>query len=302
MIQYFKRTIQENRMKEIPKLDLGCWVNVVNPSSEEIDSLIEKLSLDRRNLESGLDQNELPRLDFVNRDIYLFTKTIPEVEKGETETYLIIVAKKFILTLSKTQPGFIKNILNGKINFITTQKLKCLIELLSLIDDDFERVTADVVRSIQPGKEIKFLREKDLNALLQKENILNHLLSSYEHINLVYQRATRKIRFFAKDQEIIEDLTIEAAEGLEICKSSLKTISNMRSYYAMLVSNRLNRIITVLTVFTILVSLPAAISGIYGMNIILPLQRNPFAFYYILILIGVLWTIFLLYLKKKRVI
>jgi len=302
MIRYFKRTIQQRAIKEIPGMEVGAWVNVVDPSAEEIDYLVERFSLDRKNLESGLDQNELPRLDFVDDDIYLFTKIIPKIEKREIETYLIVVAKKFILTLSKTQPDFIKDILEGKVNFVTTQKLKCLIKLFSLINESFEKVTAEVVKSVERKRDIGELEEKELETLLSQENILNNLVSSYNYINLLYQRVIRRIDFFPQDKEIIEDLTIEAAQGLEICKSSLKTISNLRNYYSILISNKLNRIITVLTVFTILISLPAAISGIYGMNILLPLQKNPFAFYYILSLIGAIWAIFLLYLKKKKII
>ncbi len=302
MIYYFKRTIQQRTIKEIPNFEIGCWINVFDPSPEEIDYLAKEFSLDKKNLESGLDQNELPRLDFVAGDVYLFTKIIPKIKKREIETYLIVVAKKFILTLSKTQPDFIKDILEGKVNFVTTQKLKCLIKLFSLINESFEKVTAEVVKSVGRKRDIGELEEKELETLLSQENILNNLVSSYNYINLLYQRVIRRIEFFPQDKEIIEDLTIEAAQGLEICKSSLKTISNLRNYYSILISNKLNRIITILTVFTILISLPAAISGIYGMNILLPLQKNPFAFYYILALIGAIWGVFLFYLKKKKII
>ena len=217
MIRYFKRTIQQRAIKEIPGMEVGAWVNVVDPSAEEIDYLVERFSLDRKNLESGLDQNELPRLDFVDDDIYLFTKIIPKIEKREIETYLIVIAKRFILTLSKTQPDFVKDIWQGKIRFITTQKLKCLITLFSLINESFEKVTTEVVKTIRTKSKIKHLEEKELNNLLEKENLLNNLVSAYEYINLLYQRVVRRIRFFEQDKEIIEDLTIEAAQGLNIC-------------------------------------------------------------------------------------
>ena len=302
MIQYFKRTIQDRFIKIIPDAQTGCWVNIVNPSAQELDFVSRKFSLDKKNLESGLDQNELPRLDFVDGDVYLFTKIIPSLERRDIETYLIIISRRFIFTLSKSQPEFVDDILRGRIEFVTTQKLKCLIKLFSLINESFERVTASIVRSIKTKREIRELEEKDLEVLLEQENVLNNLLSAYSHINLLYQRTIRKIKFFEQDKEIIEDLTVEAAQGLEICRSSLKSISNARSYYSILISNKLNRVITILTVFTVLISLPAAISGIYGMNVRLPLQKSPMVFYYIIVSIGIIWIAFLWYLRKRRVI
>jgi len=104
------------------------------------------------------------------------------------------------------------------------------------------------------------------------------------------------------DKAIIEDLTTEAKQGLNLCRSSLKNISNIRKYYDISLSSKLNRIITVLTVFTIIISIPAAISGVYGMNVLLPLQENRFAFYIILGPTAFICLLFIWYLKKKKII
>ena len=303
MITFFKRTVQDKFIRRMSKLKVGSWVNVINPSPSELDYLVKELGLDRENLQSGLDQNELPRLDFVKSDIYIFTKTIPGIETRKIETYLIVISKDFILTLSQTEPASIKKILTGGARFITTQKLKFLIKLFSLINKKFQKVTIDIVKSVQSRRILTTeFEEKELNVLLEQENILNNLVSSYYRMNLLYEQITRKIKFFEQDKEIIEDLIVEATQGFNLCKSSLTTISNIRNYYVVLLSNKLNKVITILTVFTILISLPAAISGIYGMNILLPLQEDTSVFYYLLGLIGVIWLSFILYLRKKKII
>ena len=148
MISYFKRTIKDGSIKNVSRMEIGSWINVVNPSPEEIKYLVKKFRLDQRNLESGLDQNEIPRLDFVDKNIYFFAKNISSGQKKEIETYLIIIAKNFILTLSRTDPSFIKEIMEDKINFITTQKLKCLIKLFSLVNESFEKLTIEDRKSV----------------------------------------------------------------------------------------------------------------------------------------------------------
>jgi len=301
MITYFKRTIRDKRIKRLPKFAIGSWINVVDPTIEEIRYLCKTFGLDKRNLLSSLDQNEIPRMEEDAESLYIFTKTM--VGSNELQTYLIVISEKFILTVSKNEPEFIKTILNNKIEFITTQKLKCLIKLLSMINKEFEKSTMNIVKLVNVKKNLTSkLKEHDVNELLKYEDILNSFVSSYYYMNLLYQRIIKRIRFFESDKEILEDLIVEANQGFDLCKSSLKTISNIRNYYLVLLSNKLNRIITILTIFTIFLSIPAAISGIYGMNVKLPLQENPLAFYYILPFIAMCWIFFLAYLKRQDVI
>ncbi len=302
MITYFKRSLNDEGMRKLDKFEPGCWINVVNPTDKEIKYLAQKFELDEQNLISGIDPHEIPRLDLVEKDAYIFVNTVSS-DFRELPTYLITITDKFILTLSKHTPGFLDDIIENRIEFITTQKLKCLIKLLSMIDKGFDRATINIVKQVRSKKSIMSkLKEKEVNALLEYEDLLNNLVSSYYHMNLLYEKIIQKMRFFEDDREILDDLIVEANEGFNLCKSSLKTISNIRNYYMVLLSNKLNRIITILTIFTIFISIPAAISGIYGMNIKLPFQENAFAFRYVLFLMGALWIVFILYLKKKDVI
>jgi len=101
------------------------------------------------------------------------------------------------------------------------------------------------------------------------------------------------------DKDIIEDLIVDSEEGLNLCKSSLKTISNIRNYYNIMMSTRINRTITVLTLFTIFLSVFTAVSGFYGMNVALPFQNVPFISIYIFVFSLFLGSIFLIFAKFK---
>lgn len=302
MIVYYKRKIGDKEIREINNFEIGCWINVISPSEEEINFLSKKFKLDKRNLLSGLDENELPRLDIIDEKVYILTKAV--ISEGDIETFLITIGENFILTLSEKEPQFIRKvILENKIDFFTTQKLKSLVKILLLINEDFEKITRSLTKEIKKMARLKEdLTEKDLEDLLAKENSLNDLVSFYYYMDLLYRKIIKKIDFFEQDQEIVKDLIEEVNEGFNMCKSSLKSASNIRNYYEILLSGKLNKIMTVLTIFTILISLPAAISGIYGMNILLPFQKNPFAFFYIMGVISLTWAIFIIYLKKIKII
>jgi len=303
MIRYLKSTLLNPYLKEIPSFEKGCWIEVSNPTPKEIKFLIEKFKLNKRNLLSGLDPRELVRFDEERGNFYIFTKIFPDLRKRKLETFLIVIGKNFLLTLTSSKFSFSKRILKRKIEFITTQRLKCLIKLFFLINEDFEQVTLRIVKSVQKTEGLKKeLDERDLAVLVEEERLLNELVGFYSHTNILYERILRRIEFFEEDRDLIEDLMVEISEGFNLCKSSLKTLSNLREYYVILLSNKLNRVITILTIFTILLSLTEAVSGLYGMNVPLPFQKNPLIFYSLLFLPLFIWSIFLLYLKKKKVI
>ncbi|MCD6576003.1 MAG: magnesium transporter CorA family protein [Nanoarchaeota archaeon] len=298
MITYFKRAIKDESLRKLNNFRVGCWINAVNPTKEEIKSLEEEFKLDKQNLIAGLDPNETPRIEIVDGKVYLFVKDI--APNKELETLLIVVTNEFILTLSREETNVVRKIVEGRIKIYTTQKLKSLIKILSQLNKSFEKATLEVVREVRSRrKNIRELSDRDVTALLEYEEILNNFIYYYYHMLILYNRMLKRIKFYEKDKEIIEDLVVEANEGFNLCKSSLKTISNIRDHYMILLSNKLNRVITILTLVTIFISIPAAISGIYGMNIALPLQHNPLAFWYILVLIIFIWIAFYWYLKKK---
>ena len=110
------------------------------------------------------------------------------------------------------------------------------------------------------------------------------------------------VKFKEDEKEFIEDLIIDLNQTLNSCKSALKSISNMRDYYSTTLSNNLNKIITVLTVFTILLTVPAVLSGIYGMNIKLPAQDIAGIFWLLMGIVILIWAIVLIIFRKIRIL
>ncbi len=303
MIKYFKSTILSPKLKRLASFERGCWIEVLNPTPREIKFLTSRFKLNKRNLNAGLDPYELVRFDEEKGNFYIFSKVFPDVRKRNLETCLIVIGSGFFLTLTSDKFSFSREISKRKISFVTTQRLKCLIKLLSLINGDLEKVTLKIVKRLQKRLRLKReLDEKGLASLIRDEELLNELVGFYSRTEILYERILRRMEFFEEDRDIIEDLLVEISEGFNLCKSFLKTISNLREYHLILLSNRLNKVITLLTIFTILFSIAEAISGIYGMNIALPFQQNPSIFYYLLLPIPFIWLGLVFYLKKKKVI
>lgn len=303
MMEYYKRSLKDKKLKRLKKFKAGSWVNVINPSESEVDRLAEKFDLDKPNLESGLDKNEVPRVEFEDNETYIILNIRSPSDPKDLHTLLILIHDDFFMTLSRYKPEFFDKIINMKIGFYTTQKLKGLIRILHFINKDFEKATKKIVKSVnEKERASEELDEKDLKELLDQENLLNNLHSSYYYNNKVYEKIVKNVKFHEEDKEFLDDLMIEAEQGLDLCRSSLKTISNLRNHYVISLSNKLNKVITLLTVLTVFISIPGALSGIYGMNISLPFQDDPNAFYYILGFVALFWTGMLIFFRKMKII
>lgn len=101
------------------------------------------------------------------------------------------------------------------------------------------------------------------------------------------------------EKDIIEDLFMDSKQTLEISRVGLRSIKNIREAYSAILANELNKAIKLLIAATIVLTIPAIVASIFGMNVKLPLENSPFAFFYALVIILVLAVLLFYVLIKK---
>ena len=304
MIDIYKRSLKDLELIKLNKIEKGSWISVINPNIDEIEKLEKKLHLDLTVIEDALDENEISRIEESNNIFYFIIRFPVQSDLNATTIpLLIVITKNNIITLCKDNNDLIKKIIRKQESCFTTHKtrflLKIIIEAFNSYDSNLKRILKDIkIKKIK----IKNLENKDILFLVQEEETLNDFVSSIVPIisNLERILSGRFVPIFEKDRDIIEDLFMDSKQTLEISRTALKSIRNIREAYSTILTNDLNKIMKVLTVVTITLTVPTIISSVYGMNIKLPMQNNPFAFVYIVIIILLLSILLLTILKKKR--
>ena len=88
-----------------------------------------------------------------------------------------------------------------------------------------------------------------------------------------------RIGFDDNDDEMLDDIIVENLQ----CKTQADIYSNVLAQLlgarASIVSNNLNLLIKKLNIITISLMVPTLIASIYGMNVVLPMERHPDAFW-----------------------
>jgi magnesium transporter len=305
MIKYYYRNGngKDKEIKELESYRTGSWIYVEDPTREEINQLVEEFDLEEGHLHDALDEYEVPRLETEGKTKYIFYRFVySEGSAVETAPILFIINDKFFITLSKEPLPFLKKFLAQSLPFQTKQSTKLLLQLIFQINTTYNTMLNNISKRVR-GLSVRLenFKNQDILQFVKFESILNEFMSNLVPNNTVlHQLFTRKnIVLDEDDKDLVEDILLSTNQLMEISRSNIKNIVNLREAYSTIMTNNLNRVIKLFTSLTVLLTIPTIISSIYGMNVNLPFDQSPFAFMGIIIIIIAISSA-LFYLFNKR--
>ncbi len=290
MITRYFKSFEDTDLQLLSVPRSGMWTHVVAPTEVEFESLVELYGLDETIIKDIEDFFEVPRFEQDGTTAYFFTRYPYDVKDLDIDTapLLIILGETFLITITEQEIPFLKPFIEGKRLFSTTQKttlfLEFLSELMLIYGQKLTRTRRMVYRDL--GR-VRSIRGKDIQRLVFLEQELNETISALDPTYIWLQQLTKGnyIQMFSEDRELLEDLLIANIQLIDSAKSILKTIQNIRGASEAILTQNLNSTIRMLTAFTIVLTIPTLISSLFGMNVNVPLQNNPFGFWFILIFI-----------------
>ena len=307
MIKYYFKTITDQNIRSLKYFKKGSWIYVFDPSDKEINYLVKNFSLEKGHLMDALDKYEVPRIETENEDTYIFTRYPIETGKKSrivTVPLLIVTGKDFVLSISSDNLLLNESVLLQNKKISTTQKTKLTLQILSEINHVFNSFINNISREIKKTSidlmKIN-IKNSDMVKLVANEMVLNDFLSSLVQIknNMETLTSGKTLKLFADDKDLIEDLPLSSNQLVEISRSNLKNIVNIREASNTIMTNNLNKTIKFLTALTVVLNIPVLISSIYGMNVNLPFANSGFAFLYIItVSLFISLTLIVIFVKK----
>jgi magnesium transporter len=285
MIKYYHKNLRAKKVNELEAYKPGCWVYVEAPTPEEIEFLVTRFKLDPGHIEDALDPDEMPRLEKEGELTYIFIRYAYTDNKAAftTAPMLFVTGTELLVTITPGELPRLSHFLSGRLEFTTTQRTRLVLTILDQIDDQYETFINRVGRQINSirarlkGHEIS---NQDFVDFVTIEDELNSFLSAMLPTTAVLRRLLlgRHIQLFEQDQDLVEDLLLNNEQSIESCRAHVRSITNIREAYATIATNNLNHTMKLLTAATVLITLPNVIFGMYGMNIGLPFQHEPWAY------------------------
>lgn len=304
MIEIYFKTIRDADFKKIADFRSGSWVYVKEASLEDLTQIATVTGLDLSDLKDSLDKYELPRIEHIRDSVIFFVRHPGEKEIGfYTETLTIVLTTNLMIAISPNHSDLIEHLIATNTGLSTTQKAKLLLSILLRITQDFTNSIKKVRTSIL-GYEgsTEVIDSQSIIILTKNEEILNQYLTALVPLrNLLETMAQgRYMSFYEKDLDLLDDLMNAIRQSEDVCRVNIKSIRSLRDSYHIIFTNNVNRTIKLLTALTIILSIPTIIASLYGMNVLLPFQNDPYAFWFILgfTLLASALSLFL-FIKKK---
>lgn len=303
MVKYYYRNGNGKEIKELESYRNGSWIYVEDPSQKEMNQLIEQFDLEEGHLHDALDEYEVPRLETEGKTKYLFYRFVySEGQAVETAPILFIMNDKFFITLSKEPLPFLKKFIANPIHYQTRQSTKLALQLIFQINLTYNTMLNNISKRVR-GLSVRLenFHNQDILQFVKFESILNEFMSNLVPNNAVlHQLFTRKILVLdEEDHDLVEDILLSTNQLMELSRSNIKNIVNLREAYSSIMTNNLNRVIKLFTSVTVLLTIPTIVASVYGMNVSLPFDQSPYAFLGIVTFI-VSITGGLLYLFNRR--
>ncbi|CAN5742808.1 magnesium transporter CorA family protein [soil metagenome] len=310
MIQYFKNI--NNQTIEIDKPENGIWVNLVPPlKEEEFQELSEVLEIPIEFLRDSLDIDERPRYEIEDNVKFVVIKTPAENNSfNDNDAYYItipiciILTHNHIVTVNSFDNGAIKKFLN---TFEKRHPDKRSMMVLKI----FEKVVQNFLEYLKEINHNRNLYEQKLYDSNRNEELLNLMriqkslvyfvttLRSNELMMLKIER-TNFLGLTEEEREFLNDLIVDTSQALEMANIYTNILSSTMDAFASIISNNLNNVMKRLTSITIVLMLPTLITSIYGMNVDIPYQHTPHAFYIPVIISLLVSMIIAWYFMKKK--
>jgi len=304
MISYLRSTNYRPVIKQRESLQPGSWIRSERPNEDEQRQLVE-LGIDRDLLTDALDPHEVPRVELEDGWVYFITR-LPDTDadfNDYTTPILFALGGQHIVTVSRDSLGRLWQPFIDNIKAPTTQKTKLFMLMLESIVRQYQTRVASINRQMRATtSDVRTLKSKDIITLTEYERKLNDYLDALQPSNTALEKILggRILPLYEDDRDLVEDVSIEFEQLIARCKALLRTITNVRDTYSAVMDTQLNGAIRILTAVTLAVTAPTMAINLYSMNVPIPGQHSPYAFWLIVLVGGATSVGMSFYFLRKK--
>lgn len=307
-------TDSNRKFKELKNLQKGCWIDLINPSNEEINDISEKTNTDLDLLMKLTDDEELPRIE-VGDNATLIVVDTPYItdtrykHKYNTDPLGIIINNDgYFITISLKKQALLNEFKNNRVkDFDIKKKTKFVIQILLKTAGIYQKELTSINNYINKKEKTlyKSTDNKELIDLLNIEKTLVYFSTSLKANDVVLEKLSKGnvIPMYEEDRDLMEDAMIENKQAIEMANIYREILTSMTDTYATIISNNLNDVMKFLAGITIVFSIPTMVASFIGMNVPLgKMGASSYSFILLIIFSFVLSIIIAIILKKKNML
>ena len=229
-------------LQKIDAFEDGAWINLINPTPQEISEVAAQFEIETNHILSALDEEERARIEVDdNCTVIIVDVPIKEAEGGMgdyvTIPMTIILGDKFIITTCLKNIKLLEDFSSGKVkSFFTYKKTRFILQILYKNASYYLQYLRQIDRlSHKNEQELhKSMRNKELIELLDLEKSLVYFTTSLRANEIVLEKMMRMetIKQYPEDQDLLEDVIIENKQAIEMANIYSNILSGTMDAFA----------------------------------------------------------------------
>lgn len=306
-------------LRETPEFAPSCWINLVEPSTTELEAVLSHTNVPRDFLTDPLDAGERPRFDYEDDATLLIVHVPRPVPSGDDEVedvapyrtvpLGIILIRETVITVCSAQTPVTTAFLDQIRRVCPPSDVyRFAFRLLWHAGVLFLRYITDIhSRTAALEEELhESISNEVILKLFQIEKTFVYFTTSLKADTIALARANtaRQLQLSEDDRDYLEDAMVEYQQAFETATIHANILNGTLDTFASLINNNLNNVMKYLTAATIFLAVPTLVASIYGMNIGLPWQNSPHAFLMVMgvsgLLAVVLGAVFVILSHKRK--
>ncbi|MGP7819107.1 magnesium transporter CorA family protein [Niallia sp. 01092] len=304
-------TDSTGKLQEVNEISKGCWINLINPTTEEIDHVTNHLNIPVEFMKDALDDEERSRIETEDNNILIIVDYpyITHDEAGfpiyETIPIGMIISNNCFITISLKETPILESFKQNKVKgFYSFKRTRFSLQILYAISTYYLRYLKQINKKTDEiEKELhQSMKNKEIYALLALQKSLVYFSTSLKSNKAVLEKILRLnyLKMYEEDRDLLEDVMIENTQAMEMADTYTIILNGMMDVFASVISNNVNIVMKLLASITVIFAFPTMVSSFYGMNVGLPFQDYPYAFFFILLVaIFLSTTTAIIFWKKK---
>ena len=283
MITIYKNI--DNKLSTVTDPTVGSWLNVTQPTAEDITRLLE-LGISQDYITYSLDIDERARTEREDGELLILMRVSFFEGQSADIPYItvplgIILTDHYIVTICREDNDILQEMVHLK-DLSTNKRNRFVLRLLLRTATRYLTHLRQITKAVDLLEDQLQLstRNKEVLELLKYQKSLTLFTTALKSHELMMKRLQQNqmFRAFEEDQDLLEDVLTETQQAIDMTNISSNILSSMMDAFASIISNNLNSVMKFLASITIIASLPTLIASFYAMNVKLPLEDHPLAF------------------------
>jgi magnesium transporter len=262
----------------------ASWIHARDPTREEIDAVAARRGVSPHALEQALDANEVARVSEASGGVVLIVLRVPWTSGAESENavrstaFAILVAENTVTTVTRDD-GEMLEALVRRVADRFEPSIQLAVASLRVVAETFLHHLRGIEERIDhlEVKIEKDLSNKTIVALLLEQKNLIHLESALAADKIVVDELRKRIPDGSHGD--LDDAANEMMQAIATARVERDVLAQTMSAFGSIVSNNLNDAMKFLSSVTIVLMVPTIVAGFWGMNVALPAEQLPLAFW-----------------------